>query len=224
MKPGMGTYDRFQRMFDKFSKEAGKKQHLIPYFIAAHPGSDDKDMLSLALWLKQNDFKPDQVQTFYPSPMSLATAMYHSGKNPLKAVTYKSEDVVTIKEAKQRVVQKGFLRYHDPDNWSALRKTLREMGRADLIGDGVNKLVPGEERDKQIPRRPKKAKPGQATGASHSSNRPTMAKNAEKAKTNQKADKSQRVNTKGTPPVKSKPANPKARSQKAPAAKRKRMS
>ncbi len=221
MKPGMGTYDRFKRMFDKFSKEAGKKQHLIPYFIAAHPGSDDKDMLSLALWLKQNDFKPDQVQTFYPSPMSLATAMYHSGKNPLKSVTYKSEDVVTIKDAKQRVVQKGFLRYHDPDNWPALRKTLREMGRADLIGDGVNKLVPGEERDKQVSRRPIKAKPGQATGASHSSNRPTMAKNAEKAKANQKAEKSQRGNSTGVAPGKSKPAQSKTRSQGAPADKSK---
>lgn len=177
MKPGMGTYDRFKRMFDKYSKEAGKKQHLIPYFIAAHPGSSDEDMMNLALWLKTNDFKPDQVQTFYPSPMSLATAMYHSGKNPLKAVTYKSEDVYTPKDYKQRTVQKSFLRYHDQNNWKDLRNTLIKMGRADLIGNGLNKLVPAEDKDKQISRRPKRAKPGQSTGASHSSNRPTNANN-----------------------------------------------
>jgi len=177
MKPGMGSYDRFKRMFDKYSKEAGKKQHLIPYFIAAHPGSSDEDMMNLALWLKTNDFKPDQVQTFYPSPMSLATAMYHSGKNPLKPVTYKSEDVYTPKDAKQRTVQKGFLRYHDASNWKDLRNTLIQMGRADLIGNGENKLVPSADKDIQTPRRPKNAKPGQTTGASHTSNRPTMAKN-----------------------------------------------
>ncbi|MGM0633251.1 MAG: YgiQ family radical SAM protein, partial [Pseudomonadota bacterium] len=91
MKPGIGIYDEFKRLFDKYSKEAGKKQYLIPYFIAAHPGSDDEDMMNLGLWLKKNGFRPDQVQTFYPSPMALATAMYHSGKNPLRKVTYKSE-------------------------------------------------------------------------------------------------------------------------------------
>ncbi|MBJ7553493.1 YgiQ family radical SAM protein [Marinomonas spartinae] len=186
MKPGMGTYDRFKKMFDKFSKEAGKKQHLIPYFIAAHPGSSDEDMMNLAVWLKTNDFKPDQVQTFYPSPMSLATAMYHSGKNPLKPVTYKSEEVYTPKDYKQRTVQKGFLRYHDPSNWQDLRNTLIKMGRADLIGHGANKLVPAEDKDKQIHRRPKKTKAGQATGASHSSNRPTMEKNAATEKARRK--------------------------------------
>lgn len=196
MKPGMGTYDRFKRMFDKFSKEAGKKQHLIPYFIAAHPGSSDEDMLNLAVWLKTNDFKPDQVQTFYPSPMSLATAMYHSGKNPLKPVTYKSEDVHTTKDYKQRTVQKGFLRYHDPSNWQDLRDTLTQMGRQDLIGHGDNKLVPAEDKDKQIHRRPKKAKPGQSTGASHTSNRPTMEKNAA-------TEKARRKNNNGGKPASS---------------------
>ena len=189
MKPGMGTYDRFKKMFDKFSKEAGKTQHLIPYFIAAHPGSSDEDMMNLAVWLKKNDFKPDQVQTFYPSPMSLATAMYHSGKNPLHGVTYKSENVHTPKDYKERTVQKGFLRYHDPKNWPALRETLRTMGRADLIGNGKGQLVPDEEKDKRTPRRPTKAKPGQKTGASHSSNRPTMQKNAENERSQRKSNK-----------------------------------
>ncbi|WP_196140417.1 YgiQ family radical SAM protein [Aliikangiella sp. G2MR2-5] len=142
MKPEMKTYDDFKRMFDQFSKEAGKEQYLIPYFIAAHPGCDDEDMLNLALWLKKNKFRVDQVQTFYPSPMSLATAMYHSGKNPLKKVTYKSESVDSIKDLEQRRVQKAFLRYHDHRSWPLLRQALKKLNREELIGDGPNQLIP----------------------------------------------------------------------------------
>ncbi len=132
-------------MFDKFSKEAGKKQYLIPYFIAAHPGCEDEDMLNLALWLKKNKFRVDQVQTFYPSPMSLATAMYHSGKNPLKKVTYKSENVKTVKALDARRIQKAFLRYHDHKSWPLLRQMLKKLNRAELIGDGPNQLIPKDD-------------------------------------------------------------------------------
>ena len=149
MKPGMDTYYDFKNMFDRFSKEAGKKQYLIPYFIAAHPGCDDKDMLSLSLWLKENDLKVDQVQTFYPSPMSLATAMYHSEKNPLKQITYKSEQMYIPKQVEQRKAHKTLLRYHDADNWPQLRVKLKEMGRSDLIGKGKNCLVSDEEEKPQ---------------------------------------------------------------------------
>jgi len=142
MKPEMDSYDEFKRMFEQFSKEAGKKQYLIPYFIAAHPGCDDTDMLNLALWLKRNKFRLDQVQNFYPSPMSLATAMYHSEKNPLSKVTYKSESVYTEKDFDRRRLHKGFLRYHDEKNWPMLRQALIEMNRAELIGDGPNQLIP----------------------------------------------------------------------------------
>jgi len=142
MKPGVGTYDRFKELFDKFSKEAGKEQYLIPYFIAAHPGTRDEDMLELALWLKRNGFRADQVQAFLPSPMATATAMYHSGKNPLHKVTRTSEDVVIPKGTRQRRLHKAFLRYHDPNNWPLLREALRQMGRSDLIGNGRNQLVP----------------------------------------------------------------------------------
>lgn len=145
MKPGMGTYDAFKKMFERFSREAGKKQYLIPYFIAAHPGCEDEDMVNLAQWLKRNEFKVDQVQTFYPSPMSLATAMYYSDKNPLKKVTYKSEKLYTPKNDDQRKIQKALLRYHDPVNWPLLRQKLPEMGFAHLIGEGKNSLVPAEE-------------------------------------------------------------------------------
>ncbi len=142
MKPGIGTYDRFKQMFEQFSKEAGKEQYLIPYFIAAHPGTSDEDMLNLALWLKRNGFKADQVQAFYPSPMASATAMYHSDKNPLKKVTRSSEKVATVRGERRRRLHKAFLRYHDPKNWPLLRETLKKMGRADLIGNGKHQLIP----------------------------------------------------------------------------------
>ncbi|MEW6760215.1 MAG: YgiQ family radical SAM protein [Pseudomonadota bacterium] len=142
MKPGIGAYDEFKRLFDKFSMEAGKKQYLIPYFIAAHPGSTDEDMLNLALWLKKNNFKLDQVQTFTPTPMAMATTMYHSGKNPLAKVTEDSEIVETAKSGKTRKLHKAFLRYYDPENWPILREGLKRMGRGDLIGTGERHLIP----------------------------------------------------------------------------------
>jgi radical SAM superfamily enzyme YgiQ (UPF0313 family) len=142
MKPGMGTYDRFKAMFDRYSKQAGKEQYLIPYFIAAHPGTTDEDMLQLALWLKRNGFRADQVQAFLPSPMALATAMWHSGRNPLKRIRRDSERVFSARGRRQRRLHKAFLRYHDADNWPLLREALKRMGRADLIGNGKRHLVP----------------------------------------------------------------------------------
>ncbi len=143
MKPGMGAYDRFKELFDAAAKKAGKKYYLVPYFIAAHPGTTDEDMLNLALWLKANGFRADQVQTFLPSPMASATAMYHSGVNPLRSVKRgKSEPVASAKGAIQRRLHKAFLRYHDPENWPLLREALQRMGRAELIGPGKEQLVP----------------------------------------------------------------------------------
>ncbi|HEU4853187.1 MAG TPA: YgiQ family radical SAM protein [Telluria sp.] len=142
MKPGIGAYDEFKKMFDKFSLEAGKKQYLIPYFIAAHPGTTDEDMLNLALWLKKNNFQLDQVQTFTPTPMAMATTMYHTRKNPLHKVTEDSEVVETARSGKIRRVHKAFLRYQDPENWPILREALARMGRTDLIGTGERHLIP----------------------------------------------------------------------------------
>jgi radical SAM superfamily enzyme YgiQ (UPF0313 family) len=142
MKPGIGTYDRFKQLFDRFSKQAGKEQYLIPYFIAAHPGTSDEDMLELALWLKHNGFRADQVQTFLPSPMASATAMYHSGKNPLRKLRRDGGEVIVPKAARVRRLHKAFLRYHDPDNWPILREALQRMGRQDLIGYARRQLVP----------------------------------------------------------------------------------
>ena len=144
MKPGMGSYDKFKQLFEKYSEEAGKKQFLIPYFIAAHPGTSDEDMMNLALWLKKNGFRADQVQTFYPSPMATATAMYHSNLNPLKGIhrDERAERVDIVRGDKRRRLHKAFLRYHDPNNWPLLREALKAMGRADLIGNGKHHLIP----------------------------------------------------------------------------------
>ena len=145
MKPGIGSYDKFKQLFEKFSEEAGKKQYLIPYFIAAHPGTSDEDMMNLAIWLKKSGFRADQVQTFYPSPMATATAMYHTNLNPLKGISrdaQRAERVDIVRGEKRRRLHKAFLRYHDANNWPLLREALKSMGRADLIGNGKHHLIP----------------------------------------------------------------------------------
>ncbi len=164
MKPGIGAYDRFKQMFEYYSKKAGKKQYLIPYFIGAHPGTTDNDMVELALWLKTNDFKADQVQSFYPSPMATATAMYHSGKNPLKKIGYKSERVTSIKSLKQRRLHKALLRYHDPENWKVIHEALKSLGRTELIGDGERCLIPSRQPRNQVGRSSDKHFKTQHTG------------------------------------------------------------
>ena len=168
MKPGIGTYDRFKEMFDAAAKEAGRKYYLIPYFIAAHPGTTDEDMLHLALWLKKNRYRADQVQTFLPSPMATATAMYHTGVNTLKGVRRgATEKVETVRGGRQRRLHKAFLRYHDPDNWPFLREALKSMGRADLIGPRPDQLVPAHQpagsAKAAIKRRSSRPRPGGQT-------------------------------------------------------------
>ncbi len=171
MKPGVGAYHRFKELFDKYSREAGKEQYLIPYFIAAHPGTRDQDMLELAVWLKKNGFRADQVQAFLPSPMATATAMYHSGKNPLKRIARGSEEVVIPKGIKVRRLHKAFLRYHDPENWPLLRDALKRMGRADLIGNGRHHLIPAY----QPVRGAARSAPGSVVGAAVAGGRGAVA-------------------------------------------------
>nr|WP_241673035.1 YgiQ family radical SAM protein [Lacisediminimonas profundi] len=162
MKPGMGAYEEFRSMFERFSREAGKEQYLIPYFIAAHPGTTDQDMLNLALWLKKYNFRLDQVQTFLPTPMALATAMYHSRRNPLKPLTGASAEAVeTVRTGRNRKLHKAFLRYHDPQNWEIIREALVRMGRGDLIGNTDRHLVP--RAGSEAIRKPAGARPGSAT-------------------------------------------------------------
>ncbi|WP_218023534.1 YgiQ family radical SAM protein [Salinimonas sediminis] len=156
MKPGMGSYYRFKELFDKYSQEAGKKQYLIPYFIASHPGTTDEDMLNLAIWLKENKFKLDQVQNFYPSPMATATTMYHTEVDSLRKVKKESEHVPSAKGEIHRRLHKAMLRYHDPKNFAQIRQALAKMGREDLIGRGPQHLVPPESKEEK---RQKAARP-----------------------------------------------------------------
>ncbi len=162
MKPGMGAYDKFKALFEQASRAAGKEQYLIPYFIAAHPGTSDEDMLNLALWLKKNNFRLDQVQSFVPTPMALATTMWHTGRNPLKKLARSSEKVDIVKDGKRRKLHKAFLRYHVPENWPLLREALRQMGREDLIGYSKQHLIP--------PNQPKNLAGSSAHGGQNSDN------------------------------------------------------
>ena len=175
MKPPIGNYYRFKELFEKYSKQAGKEQYLIPYFISSHPGTTDEDMLNLALWLKKNNFKPDQVQAFIPTPMAIASAMYHTGVNPLKKVgskTEKTEFIDSAKTAKTRRLHKALLRYHDPENWQMIRVALKRMGREELIGSGKECLIPEfnprlEKRGKATGRAGNKAHVKKGTGDFH---------------------------------------------------------
>ncbi len=167
MKPGMGAYDQFKELFDKYSKEAGKKQYLIPYFISAHPGTKDEDMVNMALWLKSNDFKLDQVQNFYPSPMANATTIYHTEMNSLRNIKNNKEQVPVPKGARQRQLHKAILRYHDPSGWPMIRDALRSMGKANLIGKGPNCLVPEEGRDEKAHKGAGKGKGGRPALTRH---------------------------------------------------------
>ncbi|MCL4470030.1 MAG: YgiQ family radical SAM protein [Gammaproteobacteria bacterium] len=181
MKPGMGAYYKFKELFEKFSREAGKEQYLIPYFISAHPGTTDEDMLELALWLKTNNFRLDQVQNFTPTPMAMASAMYHTGRNPLRKVGRKGEEVPIPKSGRARRLHKAFLRYHDPENWPLLREALKQMGRTDLIGSGKKHLVPawqpaGTGRTPANSRRPET---GRGTARTqHTQDRPKITRRA----------------------------------------------
>ncbi|WP_455206147.1 YgiQ family radical SAM protein [Kaarinaea lacus] len=186
MKPGMDSYYRFKQMFDEYSKAAGKEQYLIPYFIAAHPGTRDEDMMQLALWLKQNGFRADQVQTFLPSPMATATAMYFSGKNPLHKISKNSETVHIPKGLKNRRLHKAFLRYHDPNNWPLLRDALKRMGRSDLIGNGKKHLIPkwqpaGTGSQNEGRRHSQSTAPGKSFRTQHSGEIPNAAKRKKSA-------------------------------------------
>ncbi|MBE2253134.1 MAG: YgiQ family radical SAM protein [Myxococcus sp.] len=136
-KPGIESYERFQTMFACASKDAGKEQYDIPYFISGHPGSSLEDMVELALWLKKNGRRPRQVQDFIPTPMSMAAAMYFTGLDPMKM-----EPVYTARGLKEKRLQKALLLYWNPEHWEDAREALTQAGRTDLIGHGKDALVP----------------------------------------------------------------------------------
>lgn len=198
-------------MFEKFSKEAGK-QYLIPYFIAAHPGTEEEDMVNLALWLKSNNFECDQVQNFYPSPMCNATSMYYSETNPLKRVKYKQrEDIPVAKGERQRRLHKALLRYHDPANLPIIREALISMGKKHLIGDKPGCLIPAEDIDSKTPaQRRRSGRHGANRFATkHTKNQPDIRK-PDSRKENGKGKPSTKPKSKGQ----GKPAHQSAGSSK----------
>ena len=136
-KPGIESYERFQAMFATCSKQAGKEQYDIPYFISGHPGSTLDDMVDLALWLKEHNRRPRQVQDFIPTPMSLAATMYHTGIDPLTMTP-----VYTARGLREKKLQKALILYWDPAQQPLTREALKEAGRLDLVGHGATCLVP----------------------------------------------------------------------------------
>lgn len=136
-KPTHDTFEDFAEKFKKENERAGKKQFLVPYFIASHPGSGVKEMIELAVFLKRNGYKPDQVQDFIPTPHDLATAMYYTGKNPDTG-----RPVKIAKGLKDRRLQRALLQFFKPENWFEVREALLQAGRKDLIGSGCDALIP----------------------------------------------------------------------------------
>src|SRR5213076_2107318 len=137
-KPENTNFEGFAEAFKTASKEAGKpKQFLVPYYIASHPGSDLHAMIDLALFLKRNGYRPDQVQDFIPAPFDIATCMYYTGIDP-----FTGEEVYTAKHLRDRKLQRALLQFFKPENYFEVREALIETGRTDLIGGGCDALIP----------------------------------------------------------------------------------
>ncbi|MCC7141338.1 MAG: YgiQ family radical SAM protein [Candidatus Eisenbacteria bacterium] len=136
-KPGSEDFEEFDREFKQASARAGKAQYLVPYYIASHPGSGLAAMIDLAVFLKRNHYKPDQVQDFIPSPFDIAACMYHTGLDP-----FTLQPVQVAKHLRDRKLQRALLQFFKPENYFEVRKALLEAGRSDLIGDGCDALIP----------------------------------------------------------------------------------
>ena len=138
-KPEINDYQSFDAAFKSASQRAGKKQYTVPYFIASHPGSDLNAMINLALFLKRNGYRPDQVQDFIPAPFDIATCMFYTGIDP-----FTGEEVYTARNLNDRKMQRALLQFFKPENYFEVRKALLEAGRADLIGSGCDALIPSQ--------------------------------------------------------------------------------
>ncbi len=138
-KPDSNDFEGFERAFQKASKAAGKKQFVVPYFIASHPGSDLNAMIDLAIFLKRNGYKPDQVQDFIPAPFDIATAIYHTGIDP-----FTGEEVYVAKGLRDRKMQRAIMQFFKAENYFVVREALLKVGRGDLIGNGCDCLIPGQ--------------------------------------------------------------------------------
>ena len=146
-KPHIEAYKRFQKRYFELSGQAGKEQYLVPYLMSSHPGSTLRDAVELALFLKREGLRPQQVQDFYPTPGTISTCMYHTELDP-----YTMKPVFVPKTPEDKARQRALLQYFRPENRDKVRAALRQAGRADLIGSGPHCLVP------DAPRSPVKTK------------------------------------------------------------------
>ncbi len=152
-KPENGSFESFAHDFRKASQQAGKpKQYLVPYYIASHPGSDLHAMLDLALFLKRNGYRPDQVQDFIPAPFDIATALYYTGIDP-----FTGKEVYVAKAMKDRKMQRALMQFFKPENYFTVREALIQAGRADLIGNGCDCLIPAHPPKEAIEARRRRA-------------------------------------------------------------------
>jgi len=154
-KPDSGDFQGFAQAFQQASTKAGKKQYVVPYFISSHPGSDLNAMIDLAVFLKQNGYRPDQVQDFIPAPFDIATCMYHTGLDP-----FTGEEVYIAKGLRDRKMQRVLMQFFKPENYFMVREALLKAGRGDLIGNGCDCLIPAHP-----PRQAIEARRRQANGA-----------------------------------------------------------
>jgi len=138
-KPDSNDFEGFARAFERASRKAGKSQYLVPYYIASHPGSDLKAMIDLAVFLKRNGYKPDQVQDFIPAPFDIATCMYYTGIDPMTG-----EEVHVARQLRDRRLQRALLQFFKPENYFLVREAILKAGRPDLIGSGCDCLIPAQ--------------------------------------------------------------------------------
>jgi uncharacterized radical SAM protein YgiQ len=151
-KPGKEDFLAFDREFKRASKRAGKKQYLVPYYIASHPGSDLDAMINLAVFLKRNGYKPDQVQDFIPSPFDIAACMYHTGLDP-----FTKKPVHIARHLRDRKLQRALLQFFKPANYFEVRRALEQAGRQELIGHGCDCLIPATPPRAALDKRRKRA-------------------------------------------------------------------
>ena len=164
-KPKRAVFDAFVSAYERMNRKIGKEQYLIPYLISSHPGSTLQDAVELALYLKEFGFIPDQVQDFYPTPGTLATAMYHTGLDPRTM-----KPVYTAKTLEEKRMQRALIHYNKPENRKTAEEALRKAGRPDLI-----KVLLGGERKDEHTERHRKSHGKSSSGEGKHRNRRTRS-------------------------------------------------
>ncbi len=168
-KPGRKVYDRFSKKFYDINKKLGKKQFLVPYLMSSHPGSTLNDAIELALYIKENNLHPEQVQDFYPTPFTISTCMFYTGLDP-----FTMKEVYVPRDMEEKRMQRALLQFRASDNIPLVIKALKKAGREDLIGYGPDCLV--------RPIRDNKSNSGGKNNVSDSGRKKGVPKNKGRAK------------------------------------------